>query len=114
MSLFKRLLRLARAVVENVANQLTQQINIVQEGALSPMRAIVQSVTGGVWRGDGADAFVEEVSSLMIPGVGQVSNHISVLHKNLTRAVEVINQADQQVNTKVNSLSDIFDGIYSG
>ena len=42
------------------------------------MRAMVQAVTGGIWVGNGANAFVEEVSSLMIPGVGQVMSHVSV------------------------------------
>jgi hypothetical protein len=110
----RALLRLARQVVQGVLSQLTQQLNIVREAALAPMRAIIQQVTGGVWKGDGANAFVEEVSSLMIPGVGQVAEHITIMHRNLQRAVDVIDRADAQVNTKVNSLADIFDGIYSG
>jgi len=110
----KALLRLARQVVQGVLSQLMQQFNIVRESALSPMRMIVQQVTNGVWRGDGANAFVEEVSSLMIPGVGQVAEHISIMHKNLQRAVDVIDRADQQVNSKVNSLADVFGAIYNG
>jgi hypothetical protein len=110
----KALLRLARAVVQGVMSQLMSQLNIVRESALAPMRLIVQQVMGGVWRGDGANAFVEEVSSLMIPGVGQVADHITIMHKNLQNAVDVIDQADQQANSKVNALADVFDAIYSG
>lgn len=62
-----KLLRFARQVVANVLSQLTQQLNIVQQQALQPMRTMIQQVTGGVWVGDGANAFVQEVSSLMIP-----------------------------------------------
>ncbi len=110
----KALIRLARQVVQGVLSQLMQQLNIVREAALAPMRMIVQQVVGGVWKGDGANAFVEEVSSLMIPGVGQVADHITIMHRNLQRAVDVIDRADQQVNTKVNSLADVFGAIYNG
>lgn len=110
----KALIRLARKVVQGVMSQLTQQLNIVQDQALAPMRKIVQSVVGGVWVGDGANAFVEEVSNLAIPGVGQVGEHISFVHKGLQHAIDTIDQADATVNGKVNGLADIFGGIYAG
>ena len=72
----KALLRFARKVVEGIMSQLMQQFNVVQEQALAPMRLMVQQVMGGIWVGDGANAFVDEVSSLMIPGVGRVADNI--------------------------------------
>jgi uncharacterized protein YukE len=110
----RALIRFARKVVQGVMSQLMQQLNIVQDQALAPMRQMVQAVLGGIWVGDGANAFVEEVSSLMIPGVGRVADNIGILHKNLQHACDVIDQADEQVNSKVNALADIFGGIYSG
>ena len=110
----KMLIRLARKVVQGVMSQLMQQLNIVHEQALDPMKRIVESVVGGVWIGDGANAFVEEVNSLVIPGVGQVGEHIDFVHKSLQHACDVIDQADAQVSSRVNSLADVFGGIYSG
>jgi predicted ribosome-associated RNA-binding protein Tma20 len=107
-----KLLRFARQVVANVLSQLTQQLNIVQNQALQPMRTMIQQVTGGVWVGDGANAFVQEVSSLMIPGVGKVGENITTMQRNLNRAIEVMDRADQQVNGMVRGLSDVFNGIY--
>ncbi len=106
------LLRFARQVVANVLSQLTQQLNIVQQQALAPMRMMIQQVTGGVWVGDGANAFVQEVSSLMIPGVGKVGENITTMQRNLNRAIEVMDRADQQVNNMVRGLADVFNGIY--
>lgn len=106
------LLRFARQVVANVLSQLTQQFNIVQNQALQPMRMMIQQVTGGVWVGDGANAFVQEVSSLMIPGVGKVGENITTMQRNLNRAIEVMDRADQQVNNMVRGLADVFNGIY--
>lgn len=107
-----KLLRFARQVVANVLSQLTQQLNIVQNQAMQPMRMMIQQVTGGVWVGDGANAFVQEVSSLMIPGVGKVGENITIMQRNLNRAIEVMDRADQQVNNMVRGLADVFNGIY--
>jgi hypothetical protein len=107
-----KLLRFARQVVANVLSQLTQQLNIVQNQAMQPMRVMIQQVTGGVWVGDGANAFVQEVSSLMIPGVGKVGENITTMQRDLNRAIEVMDRADQQVNNMVRGLADVFNGIY--
>jgi len=50
----------------------------------------------------------------MIPGVGRVAEHITVMHKNIQHASDVIDQADASVNSKINGLADIFGAIYSG
>jgi uncharacterized protein YukE len=105
----KFLMRFARKVVEGVLSQLTQLLSMVQEMAMAPMRLMIQQVTGGVWRGNGANAFVQEVSSLMIPGVGKVATTITGLSNNLKHAQSVIDRADEEVNKIVKSkLTDTF------
>ena len=111
--MFGFLLRVARAVLSTVLSQLTQQLDVVQDQALSPMRMMVQQVTNGVWRGEGANAFVNEVSQMMIPGVGQVGDNITMIIDNIRYAMDVMERADEQVNTVVNSLGDVFDAIYN-
>jgi uncharacterized protein YukE len=101
--MFGFLLRLARAVLSNVLSQLGQLLSTVQEQALSPMRMMVQSVTNGVWIGKGADAFVEEVMSLAIPGVGQVADQIKTMSDNISNARDIIERADEEVNRLVRS-----------
>ena len=80
--------------------------------AMQPMRMMVQQVMGGIWIGEGANAFVDEVSSLMIPGVGQVMDQINTTTRNINRAVEVIDEADKKVQSMVGSLNDVFGRIY--
>lgn len=106
------LLRFARQVVQNILSQLMQQFNIVQEQAYSPMQDMVQQVMDGVWIGKGADAFVDEVSSLMMPGVGKIGTGINVFSKNIQNAMDVMDRADDQVSGIVNALGDIFDSIF--
>ena len=108
----KALMRLARKVLQNVLSQLTQNLNVVQEQAYSPMQAMVQQVVGGMWIGRGADAFVEEVSSIMMPNVNRISDNITTTSRNIMNAMDVMDRADEQVNTAVNALGDLFGGIY--
>jgi len=107
-----QLIRLARAILNSVITQLNQQFSIVQDQVLAPMRSIVQSVVGGIWKGAGADAFVNEVSSLMIPGVGVVGENITSINTNVKRAIDIMDRADAQVNSMVNGLGDVFSNIY--
>ncbi|MDJ0754298.1 MAG: WXG100 family type VII secretion target [Ardenticatenaceae bacterium] len=106
------LLRFARKVVEGVLSQLGGLINQVTEQALNPMNQMVQAVTGGVWVGKGADAFVEEVQGLMMPGTTQITETIGIFSKNISNAVDVIDQADSMVNNAVNGLADVFGSIF--
>ncbi len=103
------LLRLARIVLENVLSQMMQQFNTVNEQAINPLKMIIQAVVGGFWIGKGADAFVEELSSLAIPGVGEVAEHIHTMHHNVSAARDIIERADEEVERLVHSrLFDAF------
>lgn len=112
MSIMSVLLRFARSVVQNVMSQLMQQFNVVEEQAAAPMKAMVQQVSDGLWIGKGADAFVEEVSSIMMPGVGKIGSGINVFSKNIQNAIDVMDAADSQVSGFVNSLGDLFGSIF--
>jgi len=101
--MFDFLIRMARAVVDNVLSQLMQQKNVVLEMALRPMDAMIQQVVGGIWIGRGADAFVQEVRSVMIPGVRIVDNQITTMSRNIQFARERIDRADQDVNRLIKS-----------
>jgi hypothetical protein len=108
----KALMRLAIQVVESVVSQATQQLSIVEDQALSPLKTVVQQVEGGVWKGEGANKFIDEVSSISIPGVGQVGDQIRSFQGNLTRARDIIMQADKQAHQVVGNLADTFGSIF--
>ncbi|HEY3061497.1 MAG TPA: hypothetical protein VGL99_21220 [Chloroflexota bacterium] len=113
-SMVGALIRFAAQVVQSVQQQFTQQLNVVGEEVLNPLQGILQLVTGGAWRGVGADAFVQEVSSLTIPGIGIVGDQIRTFQSNLQRASDIMIQADEQANQTVQSLGDVFDKIFAG
>lgn len=112
MSFTSIMIRFARKVVQNIMSQLMKNLNVVQEQAFSPMQAMVSQVTDGAWTGYGAEAFVDEVSNLMMPGVGRIGEGITTYNNNIQNAIDVIDRADEQVNSFVNGLADVFGGIF--
>jgi uncharacterized protein YukE len=107
--MFDFLVRMARSVVDNVLSQLLQQKNVVLEQAMRPMEAMVQQVLGGIWIGKGADAFVQEVRSIMVPGVRTIDTNLGTFSRNIQFARERIDRADSDVAKLVKSkLADKF------
>lgn len=104
------LIRLARRILQNVQSQLAQVLNEVEEQVRAPLRQMVQMVTGGMWIGRGADAFVEEVTSLLIPDVDtKVSENVSQMRVKLQTAEEIMVRADEEVEALIRGrLSDKF------
>lgn len=103
------LLAIARAVLERVLSDLLAQFNVVREQAHAPVQNIIQQVTGGIWRGKGADAFVDQLTSMIIPDIAKVSDTITVTRSNVARARDIIDQADERVSQLVKSrLDDTF------
>ncbi len=103
------LISVARALLESLLSQITKQIQTIEEQAMQPIRMVLGLVVGGIWKGEGANAFVEEVSSIVIPGVARVTEHITKTHHNLSNARDIVERADSDVNNLVRSnLTDKF------
>ena len=103
------LMKLARQVLQGILSQLMNQLNVVEQQALQPLRQMIQEVTNGIWIGEGANAFVEEIQNMMIPDTTKITQHIRTVHTNLQFAQQVIDQADTKVSRLVKSrLHDAF------
>src|SRR5687767_9505839 len=104
----KILLRVAKGLFQQCMQGFAQQINVVREAAAAPMQAAVAEVMNGVWRGVGADAFVEEVTNIEIPLVGAIGDEIDNTMRNLQRAEEIMEEADQKATQAVRSIEETF------
>jgi hypothetical protein len=109
---FTNMLRFAQEIVESVRTGLVQQINVVQEQALSPLNGIMQQVVGTQWIGQGADAFAEELASIVIPDIGRVTDNIGWLNNGLGQAAEVISAADKAALAAINEFADACSSIF--
>lgn len=106
------LLKIAYQVVAHVVSELNRLIGTVVEQVMNPMRAMVQQVTGGMWRGDGANAFVEAVNNLAMPNVQIMNDQISDVVKKLNSATTIMQQADAKAGQSFNGLGDVFGKIF--
>lgn len=113
-SFMKRLLKIARAAVDMVTNQISQQLNTVTSQVQSPLQAMVNEIAGGAWVGDGADKFVEELTSLALPNTGRIMESCTTTLGSIQRSVEIIDRADTQVRGIVDDLDNTFRNIFRG
>jgi uncharacterized protein YukE len=112
MSLFSKLLRFARKVVQSVMSGVTQQLNVVEQQARQPIQAMMQQVVGGAWTGRGADAFVQELTSMAVPNVDKITQILTRTNRDINNAIDVMDRADEQVSSIIRGLGDTFGGIF--
>jgi len=97
--------------VQDVVSQVTQQANEV-DGVGNLIKNGMQPIMGGAWTGQGANAFIEEVNSRLVPEILQLVASIGGFGGGITSALDVVSNADAQVNNVVGTLSDVFDSIF--
>lgn len=103
------LMRLARKLLQSALNQLQKQFNVIDDQVLNPLNKIVDIVSGGAWIGEGANAFMDELKDLVIPKVTKIGTEIDVTKTLVTKAEDIIVQADERVAQLVKSkLVDAF------
>lgn len=106
------ILKLVYSAVSGVMGMIRKLLSRVTSEVTSPLRNMVAQVTGGIWKGDGADRFVNEMNSKVIPDltniVGINNNFIGALQK----STDIFRQADKMATSKANELVDIFGNIF--
>lgn len=105
------LLSMTRSIVQDVMNAVNAQINLITNGVVQPLKAEVQQVVGGVWKGYGASRFVEEMNLEVIPALANIGDSGVNFGSLIANATNILNQADSQATQMVNSLEDVFSTI---
>jgi hypothetical protein len=107
------ILKIVRSVVNHVISSITAQVNLIQDAVTSPLRGIVQQVTGGIWKGDGSVRFVEEMTTQVIPSLVNIGSINMGFGNGIKKALDLMDQADRQAASKANELFDVFGKIFS-
>lgn len=97
--------------VQDVVNQVVQQANLVEEVA-GGIRNGMNPIVGGAWTGQGAQAFIQEVQTRLIPEIMALIASIMGFGGGITSALDIIQQADNDVFGVVGQVTDIFDSIF--
>ena len=98
--------------VQDVVGQVVQQANMVEEVAGQIRGGLGPITTGGAWTGAGARAFTEEVQTRLIPQITALIASIGGFGFNITGAMNIVQQADNDVLGVVGQVTDIFDSIF--
>ncbi len=97
--------------VEDVIRQVTQQANMVED-MMGQVRNGMQPIMGGAWIGMGADAFIQEVETRLIPEVMALIASVMGFGSGINIAMNIVQQADNDVFNVVGGVMDVFDSIF--
>lgn len=107
-----RIIKIAKSIVRNLTKQITQQVNIIQTLITAPLNAFVNSVTGGIWKGNGADRFVAEMTSDVLPALTGIMDLNTRLSGQIDKGLNTMEQAEQKAKGLASQLFDVFSNIY--
>ncbi len=98
--------------VSGALGMLTGAQNLFEAAVIGVAKGIVGQVMGGIWKGNGANRFVEMVNNqfLSLATTGQMN--VQGTGNNLNQAQQIVHDADNMANGIVNELENLFSSIY--
>jgi uncharacterized protein YukE len=102
-------LQFLRGDVENVMSGVDQQKQIVSN-TLDSIKSLVPRVTMS-WIGGDANEFAADVMRKIVPAMLELIAAIAGVNLNLTKATNIIDQADSKVKSLADGIGDLFSGI---
>jgi uncharacterized protein YukE len=102
------------SIVGEIVGQLGQQQNMLNDLVRTPIQGMIDEVTGGIWTGPGADAFVAESQSVFLSSAQQVTDGIGDISGRINTAVDLVEEADKKATNLVHDLAEEFGNIFKG
>jgi hypothetical protein len=99
-------------MVSGVISQILQQVNIVQDAVTAPLRALVNQVMAGMWKGEGANRFVAEMTSEVIPMLVNIMSVNTSFAGAIKKSQDRMNQAFHQATAQAQTLYDVFNSVF--
>ncbi len=107
--------------VDSVVSQITSFVGQIENDIASPFNMMIQQVMGGVWKGRGADAFVNEMQTVLLPEVAALISSLGGMSMGgggsftdiINQAIGLVDEVDNWVSSAVGAVSDVFDSICS-
>lgn len=102
-------IQFVRGEVDNVMSGIGQQQQIVSN-TLDTVKSYVPKVQSA-WIGGDADEFAADVARKVIPAMMELIAAIAGVNLNLTKAINIMDQADNKVKSVADGLGDMFSQI---
>jgi hypothetical protein len=98
--------------VSGIISSILSQFNFIQDLITAPINAMVQQVLGGMWKGDGANRFVNEMTSEVIPTMAGLLAGGQGFAGGIKKSQDHMLAGFAQATNVANSLFDVFNDIF--
>ena len=109
---YQHLLRLVRSAVGQVVGGIQQWHGIIEVEIRQQVQAMIDEVVGGIWVGEGATRFVEELNTIVIPDTDCVLEACTDYVTAITSSVGVIDNLENEICSIVGNLETVYPPIY--
>jgi len=99
-------------LLSGVISQILQQVNIIESAVSAPIKGLISKVTGGIWKGDGANRFAEEMTTQVIPLLASIMTNNTQYANAIKKSQDRMTQAVQQAASVAQGLQDVFSQIF--
>lgn len=103
------ILSFVRSQVDNLLGQATKEIDRLGDEVAGGLRNALNPLQNGMWTGQGAEKFYEEMTSVVFPEIASIATGGIDFIGAFQSAAGIIEQADQSIAGMVNSVVDMFD-----
>ena len=98
--------------IGGIISSILSQFNFIQDLVTSPLRALVNQVMQGIWKGNGAQKFVAEMTNEVIPMLASILTGTQNYANSIKKSQDHMLQGFQQASSIANSLFDSFNNIF--
>ena len=91
---------------------LSMAQNLFESAVIGVAKGVVSQVGGGIWKGNGANKFMEMVNTQFLGLANQGQSNTQGTSNNLNQAQQIVHDADQAANAIVGDLESIFSSIF--
>ena len=98
--------------ISGIISSILSQFNYIQDAVTAPLRALVNQVMQGMWKGNGANKFVAEMTDQVIPMIASILTGTQNYANSIKKSQEHMLQGFQQASSIAQSLFDPFNNIF--
>jgi hypothetical protein len=98
--------------ISGIISSILQQFNFIQDLITAPLRGMISQVTNGMWKGDGANRFVDEMTREVIPMLASILTGGSSFAGSIKKSMDHMNIGFQSANSMAQGLFDNFNNIF--
>jgi hypothetical protein len=107
------LIKLLRGPALDAISEFVMSAAQIDKMVTAPLKGIIEEIKAGkTWKGPSADAFVAVLQNEHVAASQIITEQLETMHKNYTRNIELIDQADTRSQGQVNALDEQFGNVF--